>query len=82
MNAPERPDPPDREPAIRLEHFLKFRGAVATGGQAKLRIQAGEVRLNGEVETRRGRRLRVGDEVELDGQVWRVEASDLRPPAR
>jgi ribosome-associated protein len=59
---------------LRLDQFLKLKGITATGGQAKLRIQGGEVRVNGEVETRRGRGLRPGDRVEVDGRTWRVEA--------
>ena len=54
---------------IRLDQFLKWTGITATGGQAKWRIQAGEVRVNGVVETRRGHGLRPGDRVEVDGQV-------------
>ena len=50
-------------------------GAVATGGQAKLRIQAGEVRVNGAIETRRGRGLKPGDEIELDGRIYRADPS-------
>jgi len=58
---------------LRLDQFLKLKGLTATGGQAKYRIQAGEVRVNGEQETRRGRGLRPGDRVELDGRIWTVE---------
>ncbi len=65
-------DPGPREVAIRsewirLDQVLKLAGAAGTGGEAKARIQGGEVRVNGEVETRRGRKLRPGDEVELEG---------------
>ena len=55
----------DGEPIIRLDQFLKLNQLVATGGHAKIVIQAGEVLVNGEVETRRRRQLRVGDTV-----VW------------
>jgi len=41
---------------------------VATGGEAKLRIQRGDVRVNGVVETRRGRQLGLGDAVCIDGR--------------
>lgn len=64
---------------IRLDNFLKFRGLTATGGQAKYRIQSGEVRVNGQVETRRGHHLVIGDTVELDGVTVRVEAGDFGP---
>jgi ribosome-associated protein len=39
---------------IKLDQFLKFSGVVMTGGEAKLRIQDGEVLVNGTLETRRG----------------------------
>jgi ribosome-associated protein len=57
---------------ISLGAFLKWAGIVRTGGEAKHRIQAGEVRVNGEVERRRGRLLRPGDVVEADGMRWVV----------
>lgn len=63
-----------REPTIHLDQFLKTCG-VATGGQAKRLIQGGEVTVNGELETRRRRKLRVNDEVELDGVVYVVALS-------
>ena len=46
---------------------MKFSGAVETGGEAKTLIQEGQVRVNGEVCTLRGKKLRVGDVAELDG---------------
>lgn len=48
---------------IKLGQFIKLASLVATGGEAKAVIADGIVRVNGEPETRRGRRLRVGDEV-------------------
>lgn len=57
---------------IRLGQFLKMAVLVETGGEAKARIQGGEVLLNNEVETRRGRQLRHLDIVELDGQAAQV----------
>jgi ribosome-associated protein len=59
------------EPTIHLDQFLKTCG-VATGGQAKRMIQGGEILVNGEVETRRRKQLRVGDEVDWDGIVYVV----------
>jgi ribosome-associated protein len=50
---------------IRLGQYLKFLGLAATGGEAKVLIQNGQVRVNGEVETRRKRQLREGDQVEV-----------------
>ncbi len=52
-------------PGITLGQALKAANVVGTGGEAKILIQAGEVRVNGEVETRRGRKLREGDVVEV-----------------
>ena len=50
---------------IKLEAFLKFAGAVSTGGEAKNLIQDSLVKVNGEVCTMRGKKLRPGDTVEL-----------------
>jgi len=61
-----------REESIRLGQFLKLADLVEAGSDAKERISAGEVLVNGEPETRRGRQLRVGDVVELDGRPARV----------
>ena len=52
---------------IKLEALLKFAGVTETGGEAKTAIQAGEVRVNGEVCTMRGKKIRSGDVVELPG---------------
>ena len=48
---------------IKLDSLLKFAGMVETGGEAKELIQAGQVKLNGEVCTMRGKKLRNGDTV-------------------
>jgi ribosome-associated protein len=61
------------EQTIRLDQFLKLVGAVGTGGQAKMLIQEGGVKVNGEVEMRRARKLRLVDLVELEGASYRVE---------
>lgn len=58
---------------IRLDQFLKLWGVVGTGGQAKYVIQEGMVLVNGEVETRRRRKLLPGDLVEFEGQQKIVE---------
>lgn len=56
------------EPAsLRLDQFMKLSGISESGGRAKLLIQGGEVQVNGEVETRRRRKLVIGDVVEVDG---------------
>lgn len=57
---------------IKLDQFLKIVGLVQTGGQAKLLIQAGEVSVNGQVETRRGRKLVQGDRVTAMGETHHV----------
>jgi ribosome-associated protein len=57
---------------IRLAQFLKLAGAIDSGGEAKVRIAAGEVLVNGEVEVRRGRQLRRGDVVDIDDQRLRI----------
>jgi ribosome-associated protein len=65
-----------RAPTLRLDDALKLAGLAATGGQAKHRIQAGEVTVNGAVETRRKRLLRPGDVIALDGETYEI---DLEP---
>ena len=55
----------EEEPVITLGQALKASDLVGSGGEAKVLIQAGEVLVNGEVETRRGRKLVPGDVVEV-----------------
>ena len=59
---------------IKLDSLLKFAGMVETGGEAKELIQAGQVKLNGEVCTMRGEKCVPGDEIELDGRTVAVRA--------
>ena len=59
-------------PGITLGQALKAADLVGSGGEAKVLIQGGEVRVNGEVETRRGRKLQKGDVVEV-GEDERLE---------
>ena len=63
---------PVRDEVIRLGQFLKLAGVVDTGGEAKARIQAGEAKVNGEVEIRRGRQLVPGDLVEFGGEILEI----------
>ena len=63
---------PIRDESIRLGQFLKLANLIDSGADAKAAIADGQVTVNGEVETRRGRQLRCGDEVRFDGQVARV----------
>ena len=58
---------------IKLQDLLKFASVAATGGEAKLMVQEGEIQVNGEICTMRGKKIRPGDEVELDGQKVIVE---------
>lgn len=58
---------------ITLGQALKATSIAGTGGEAKVLVQMGEVLVNGEVETRRGRRLREGDVVEVGEE--RLEVS-------
>jgi ribosome-associated protein len=62
---------------ISLDDFLKTHALVISGGHAKLLIQSGGVMVNGEVETRRRRKLQLGDAVELLDQRIVVQDSDL-----
>ena len=65
---------------IRLDQFLKLTGLFATGGQAKLAIQGGEVLVNGEVETRRRRQLSPGDTVQWNNELFEVELDNPQQP--
>ena len=58
---------------IKLDQFLKWQGIVQTGGEAKIRIKEGEVIVNGEIETRRGKKLRTGDRVSVGGNSYDVQ---------
>ena len=57
---------------IRLGQFLKLADLIDTGGEGKVLIASGDVSVNGEVDTRRGRQLRPGDVVEVLGNQARV----------
>ena len=54
---------------IKLDALLKFANVVMSGGEAKQIIQEGEVLVNGEVCTMRGKKMRPGDVAEIGGQV-------------
>lgn len=58
---------------IRLQDLLKFEGLCETGGVAKARIQEGEVKVNGETCTMRGKKLRSGDSVTIDDTTVTIE---------
>ena len=61
---------------IKLQDLLKFANLVETGGEAKERIQAGEVTVDGEVCTMRGKKIRPGDDVCFAGQHYTVSYAD------
>ena len=57
---------------IKLDSFLKWCGAVSLGSEAKMFIMDGEVLVNGEVCTQRGKKLYKGDIVEFNGESYKV----------
>lgn len=58
---------------IKLDQLLKMVNIAGSGGQAKIMIISGEVKVNNEVEIQRGKKLRQGDIVEVEGQKFQVE---------
>ena len=65
---------PIRGDMVRLGQLLKLAGVIGAGGEVKALLATGTVRVNGEVEDRRGRQLRVGDEVQAGDELLRVVA--------
>tara|TARA_Y100001968_G_scaffold333524_1_gene396908 strand:- start:12096 stop:12305 length:210 start_codon:yes stop_codon:yes gene_type:complete len=63
---------------MKLDQFLKWKGLVSTGGEAKHLITSGVVSVNGLVETQRGRKLRPGDIVDLSNQEFLVPKTEPR----
>ena len=61
---------------IKLQDLLKFANVVSTGGEAKIIIQEGDVKVNGEVCTMRGKKIRPGDLVELESLQLTVSYED------
>lgn len=59
---------------IKLDSLLKFAALVGTGGEAKYVIGEGMIKVNGEVCTMRGKKIRPGDTVEFEGNVLQIEA--------
>ncbi|GED10229.1 RNA-binding protein S4 [Cellulosimicrobium cellulans] len=67
MNAPHDARPVEiSDDVIRLGQFLKLAGLAESGAEARELVTEGEVRVNGEVDTRRGRQLHRGDVVSVD----------------
>ena len=60
------------EEYIRLDNLMKYSGLCNSGGRAKYLIQNGEVKLNGEVCTMRGKKIRPGDKVEYQNRTVEV----------
>lgn len=65
-------------PYIRLDAALKLVGAAATGGQAKTMIQAGNVTVDGQICTQRGRKLTVGTTFAVVGEAVEYEVTEDR----
>ena len=63
-----------RDDFIKLGQALKAAGLVESGVDAKFVIQDGLVKVNGSIETQRGKKLVAGDVVEFDGQTIKIEA--------
>jgi ribosome-associated protein len=72
MSAHRPVDVPIRDESIRLGQFMKLADLVEFGSDVKELLAEGEVLVNGEQETRRGRQLQIGDVVEFDGRSVRV----------
>ena len=62
------------EEFIRLDNLMKFSGLCNSGGTAKFLIQNGEVKLNGEICTMRGKKIRPGDKIEYQNRMIEVTA--------
>lgn len=73
---PDAVDVPIRDDSIRLGQFLKLANLIESGSDAKPLLADGQVSVNGEVETRRGRQLVAGDVVALAGQAARVASGE------
>ena len=69
---PDPVDVPISDGAIKLGQFLKLANLIDSGSEAKPLLAAGMVRVNGDVETRRGRQLQAGDVVTVAAQSARV----------
>lgn len=61
-----------RDDYIKLGQALKLAGLVDSGVEAKIVIQDGQVRVNGQVETQRGKKLVAGDQVEFEGNTFEI----------
>ena len=66
----------NKENYITLGQFLKLQDYVQSGGEAKHRIGEFEIYVNGEADNRRGKKLYVGDSVEINGDRYVIESQD------
>ncbi len=66
-----------RDDFIKLGQALKAAGLVESGVEAKFAVQDGLVKVNGQVETQRGKKLVAGDMVEFDGKTVKIEAKKV-----
>lgn len=57
---------------IKLDNLLKLGGVAQTGGQAKIMVQNGEIKLNSEICIKRNKKIRNGDIVETDNKIIEV----------
>ncbi len=64
-----------RKEPVELHKILKFEGMVPSGGVAKLAIESGDVLVNGEVETRKRKKMVCGDIIEFNGEQIRLVAA-------
>ena len=74
-DAPAQTTPDDAE-TLRLDDALKLAGIATTGGEAKMLIQSGAVRVNGDVETRRKRKLVEGDVIDVGDDSFEIALGD------
>ena len=75
--APDQAVEAPAEDTIALDMFLKLANVVPSGGAAKHLIKSGVVQVNGAVEMRRGRKLRPGDLVDVNGEQFVIESDGL-----
>lgn len=57
---------------IKLDQFLKMVNIAGSGGQAKIMIISEEVKVNGEIEIQRGKKLRSGDTIEVENKKFQI----------
>ena len=62
---------------IKLDSFLKWAGAASLGSEAKVYILDGQVKVNGEVEVRRGKKIYPGDTVEFNGETYTAVKEEI-----